>query len=345
MKKVFKVCGVLLTMFMFLACGKEEKKTIYVGTNADMKKVFKVCGVLLTMFMFLACGKEEKKTIYVGTNAEFPPFEYLEKDQMVGFDVDFINAIGKEMGKEIVMKDMSFDGLLPALQSKKVDLVIAGMTASEERKKAVNFSEPYYSANLVMKDMSFDGLLPALQSKKVDLVIAGMTASEERKKAVNFSEPYYSANQVIVLQDTNNDIKTFDDLKGKKIGVMLGFTGDLVITEMGLPSEKFSAMLGFTGDLVITEMGLPSEKFSAAYAGIMALQNGKLDAVVLDSETAKNYVKNNKGLKLAESEGEAEDYAIAVRKEDKQLLDDVNKAIATLKSNGEFEKILKKYFN
>ena len=241
-----------------------------------MKKVFKVCGVLLTMFMFLACGKEEKKTIYVGTNAEFPPFEYLEKDQMVGFDVDFINAIGKEMGKEVVMKDMSFDGLLPALQS-----------------------------------------------KKVDLVIAGMTASEERKKAVNFSEPYYSANQVIVLQDTNNDIKTFDDLKGKKIGVMLGFTGDLVITEMGLPTEKFSA----------------------AYAGIMALQNGKLDAVVLDSETAKNYVKNNKGLKLAETEGEAEDYAIAVRKEDKQLLDDVNKAIATLKSNGEFEKILKKYFN
>ncbi|WP_300329759.1 basic amino acid ABC transporter substrate-binding protein [Fusobacterium sp.] len=241
-----------------------------------MKKVFKVCGILLAMFMFVACGKEEKKVLYVGTNAEFPPFEYLEKDQMVGFDIDFINALGKELGKEIVMKDMSFDGLLPALQS-----------------------------------------------KKVDIVIAGMTASEERKNAVNFSEPYYSANQVIVLNENNTDIKDFEDLKDKKIGVMLGFTGDLVITEMGLPSEKFSA----------------------AYAGIMALQNGKLDAVVLDSETATSYVKNNKGLKLAEGKGESEDYAIAIRKDDKQLLEDINKAIVTLKSNGEFDKILKKYFN
>lgn len=241
-----------------------------------MKRIFKVCGILLTMFMFVACGKEEKKVLYVGTNAEFPPFEYLEKNEIVGFDIDFINALGKELGREIVMKDMSFDGLLPALQS-----------------------------------------------RKVDIVIAGMTATEERKKSVNFSEPYYSANQVIVLKEDNTDIKDFDDLKDKKIGVMLGFTGDLVVTEMGLSSEKFNA----------------------AYAGIMALQNNKLDAVVLDSETATNYIKNNKGLKLAEGKGESEDYAIAIRKEDKQLLEEINRAIVTLKSNGEFDKILKKYFN
>ncbi len=241
-----------------------------------MKRIFKVCGILLTMFMFVACGKEEKKVLYVGTNAEFPPFEYLEKNEIVGFDIDFINALGKELGREIVMKDMSFDGLLPALQS-----------------------------------------------RKVDIVIAGMTATEERKKSVNFSEPYYSANQVIVLKENNTDIKDFDDLKDKKIGVMLGFTGDLVVTEMGLSSEKFNA----------------------AYAGIMALQNNKLDAVVLDSETATNYIKNNKGLKLAEGKGESEDYAIAIRKEDKQLLEEINRAIVTLKSNGEFDKILKKYFN
>lgn len=241
-----------------------------------MKRILKVCGILLTMFMFVACGKEEKKVLYVGTNAEFPPFEYLEKNEIVGFDIDFINALGKELGREIVMKDMSFDGLLPALQS-----------------------------------------------RKVDIVIAGMTATEERKKSVNFSEPYYSANQVIVLKENNTDIKDFDDLKDKKIGVMLGFTGDLVVTEMGLSSEKFNA----------------------AYAGIMALQNNKLDAVVLDSETATNYIKNNKGLKLAEGKGESEDYAIAIRKEDKQLLEEINRAIVTLKSNGEFDKILKKYFN
>lgn len=229
--------------------------------------------VILSLVVF-TCSFGAKK-VYVGTNAEFPPFEYLESGKMVGFDVDLIEEIGKVIGKEIVMKDMSFDGLIPALQS-----------------------------------------------KKVDLVIAGMTASEERKKTVDFSEPYYSANQVIVLNEKNEDIKTFEDLKGKKIGVMLGFTGDVVITEMGLPNEKYNA----------------------AFAGIMALQSGKIDAVVLDSETANNYVKKNKGLKLAEGKGEAEDYAIAIRKADKKLLKEVNDAILTLKENGKFDELLTKYF-
>ena len=124
---------------------------------------------------------------------------------------------------------------------------------------------------IVVKDMSFDGLLPALQTNKVDVVVAGMTATEERKRkaVVTFSQPYYSANQVIILAEGNNDIKDFADLKGKKVAVMLGFTGDVVVSEME--------------DVKV-------ERFNAAYAGIMALQNGKVDAVVLDSETANNYV-------------------------------------------------------
>lgn len=213
--------------------------------------------------------------IYVGTNAEFPPFEYLEKGSIVGFDIDLMKEIGKVIGKEVIVKDMSFDGLIPALQT-----------------------------------------------KKVDLIIAGMTATEDRKRTVNFSNPYYSANQVIVTNDKNKEIKTFKDLKNKKIGVMLGFTGDFVIEEMGYPSEKFNS----------------------AFTGIMALQSGKLDAVVLDSETAKNYVKKNKNLKLAEGKGELENYAIAIRKTDEKLLKEINNAIKILKENGKFEELLIKYF-
>ncbi|MFK4785535.1 basic amino acid ABC transporter substrate-binding protein [Fusobacterium sp. MFO224] len=233
----------------------------------------KILLVILSVVLFTVSFGSNK--VYVGTNAEFPPFEYLEKGEMVGFDVDLAKEIGKIMGKEIVMKDMAFDGLIPALQT-----------------------------------------------KKVDLIIAGMTATEDRKKTVNFSDPYYSANQVIVLNEENTDIKGFEDLKGKKIGVMLGFTGDFVITEMGYPSEKFNA----------------------AFAGIMALQSKKIDAVVLDSETANNYIKKNDNLKLAEGKGEAEDYAIAIRKADKELLEEVNSAIEELKENGKFEELLTKYF-
>ncbi|MDP0493764.1 MAG: basic amino acid ABC transporter substrate-binding protein [Fusobacterium sp. JB021] len=233
----------------------------------------KILLVILSLILFTVSFGSNK--IYVGTNAEFPPFEYLEKGEMVGFDVDLIEEIGKVMGKEIVMKDMAFDGLIPALQT-----------------------------------------------KKVDLIIAGMTATEDRKKTVNFSDPYYSANQVIVLNKSNEDIKGFEDLKNKKIGVMLGFTGDFVVTEMGYSSEKFNA----------------------AFAGIMALQSNKIDAVVLDSETANNYIKKNNNLKLAEGKGEAEDYAIAIRKTDEGLLEDVNLAIKVLKENGKFDELLIKYF-
>lgn len=244
-----------------------------------MKKIVKLLSVFVLMlsFAFTANGAEKKEKIYVGTNAEFPPFEYLEGSNVVGFDIDFINAIAAEMGKEVVIKDMSFDGLLPALQT-----------------------------------------------NKVDVVIAGMTATEERMKAVNFSQPYYSANQVIILAEDNTDIKDFADLKGKAVAVMLGFTGDVVVSEME--------------DVKV-------ERFNAAYAGIMALQNGKVDAVVLDSETANNYVAKNSGLKLAEGKGEAEDYAIAVKKQDVKLLEDINKAIDKIKADGTFAKLIEKHFN
>lgn len=249
-----------------------------------MKKVVKLLSVLMLMFAFVACGDkkeeakvEEKGPLYVGTNAEFPPFEYLEEGKVVGFDVDFINAIGKELGREIIVKDMSFDGLLPALQT-----------------------------------------------KKVDVVVAGMTATEERQKAVNFSQPYYSANQVIILPTENTNIKGFEDLVGKRVAVMLGFTGDVVVSEME---------------------GVEIERFNAAYAGIMALQAGKVDAVVLDSETANNYVAKNEGLKLAEGKGESEDYAIAVRKDDAKLLEELNIAITKIKEDGTFGEIIEKYFN
>lgn len=245
-----------------------------------MKKVMKLLSVLMLMLVFVGCGGEKateaKKPLYVGTNAEFPPFEYLEDGKVVGFDVDLINALGKEMGREIVIKDMSFDGLLPALQT-----------------------------------------------GKVDIVIAGMTATPEREKTVNFSSPYYSANQVIIVPEGNTEIKDFKDLEGKKVAVMLGFTGDVVVSEM--PNVQV-------------------ERFNAAYAGIMALQGNKVDAVVLDSETANNYVAKNAGLKLAEGKGEKEDYAIAIKKNDEELLKEINDAIVKVKENGTFSTIIEKHF-
>lgn len=241
-----------------------------------MKKMFKkvLIGMMVLSLSATALAKEK---IYVGTNAEFPPFEYLDKGEITGFDIEMMNEIGKVLDAEIKVQDMAFDGLLPALQM-----------------------------------------------KKVDVVIAGMTATEERKKTVAFTQPYYTASQVIIVKEGDNSINSFDSLKGKKVGVMLGFTGDTVVSEIE---------------------GVNVERFNAAYAGIMALKADKVDAVVLDSEPAKNYVKQNPGLKIAEADAAQEEYAIAIRKNDKKLLENLEKALSEIKANGTYDKLLEKYFN
>ncbi len=102
-----------------------------------MKKLILLLMIILSTFSFAT------KKLYVGTNAEFKPYEYLEGDKITGFDIDFMNAIGKEIGYEVHWVNMGFDGLLPALQMNKVDAVIAGMSQTPERQKAVDFSMPY----------------------------------------------------------------------------------------------------------------------------------------------------------------------------------------------------------
>lgn len=236
-------------------------------------KIMKYVGIGMGMMLLsmVAFGK----TLYVGTNAEFAPFEYLEKGKVTGFDMELMNALAKEM---------------------KMDVKI--------------------------ENMAFDGLLPALQMKKVDVVIAGMTETPERKKAVSFTKPYFKAKQVIITKK-GKDIKDFKELSGKRVGVMLGFTGDAVVSDI---------------------KGAKVQRFDATYSAVMALEKGKVDAVVADSEPAKKYIASYKDLAIASAKAEEEDYAIAVRKNDKALLDNLNKALVKVKSNGTYDALLKKYF-
>ncbi len=90
------------------------------------------------------------ETIKMGTNAAFPPFEYVEGTKVVGFDVSTSEYIAKNLGKKLEVVDMNFDGLIAALQAGSIDFIAAGMTATEERRKNVDFSEPYYSSNQVI---------------------------------------------------------------------------------------------------------------------------------------------------------------------------------------------------
>jgi ABC-type amino acid transport substrate-binding protein len=87
----------------------------------------------------------DSTVIRVGTEATYPPFEYRsEKNEIVGYDIDVVKALGAHLDKEVELVDMSFDGLIPALLTGKIDMIAAGMTNTEERRKKVDFSDVYY---------------------------------------------------------------------------------------------------------------------------------------------------------------------------------------------------------
>ncbi|SDL55201.1 basic amino acid ABC transporter substrate-binding protein [Halarsenatibacter silvermanii] len=99
------------------------------------------------------------ETYTVGTSAGFPPFEYVEDGEIVGFDIDLMEAIGEEQGFEVEFVDISFDSLIPGLNAGQFDIVAAGMTITEERAEVVDFTDPYFSANqavLVREDSEDD---------------------------------------------------------------------------------------------------------------------------------------------------------------------------------------------
>ena len=118
-----------------------------------MKKIISI--MLLTMLFVIACGEkkesatsgnEKGQVIKVGLESTYPPFEYKEDGQLKGFDIDLMNELGKALGFQVKFIEQPFDGLIPALKSGKIDLVAAGMSATEERKKSVDFSDTYYKS-------------------------------------------------------------------------------------------------------------------------------------------------------------------------------------------------------
>ena len=95
-------------------------------------------------------GTTGSKAVKLGTNAAFPPFEYVEGKNIVGFDITMGQKIAKNAGLKLEVVDMAFDSLIPALQSGTIDFIAAGMSVNEERKKNVDFSETYFESEQVI---------------------------------------------------------------------------------------------------------------------------------------------------------------------------------------------------
>lgn len=249
-----------------------------------MKKTSKLAALLLAAalcFSLTACGSESGGTIKFGTNAEFPPFEFISANGVIG-EFDGIDmAIAKQIGED------------------------NGMTA-------------------VIENMEFDSLLVAIQNGQIDAAIAGMTVTEERKESVDFSTSYYVATQVIIVKE-DSTIASAADLADKLTAVVQGYTGETCVSELGYNYESFKKG---------TEC-------------IMELVNGKCDAVVIDSATAAKYVSDNEGLKIVNDDSVfgSEEYAIAVKKGNTELLNKINASIEKMLADGTVAELGDKYMS
>lgn len=182
---------------------------------------------------------------------------------------------------------------------------------------------------LVIENVEFGSIVTGVQSGKYDVGIAGMTVTEERKESVNFSDSYATGVQVVIVKE-GSAIKTLDDLAGADvmIGVQQDTTGHIYASD--------TVENGGYGEDHVTA-------FLNGADAVNALATDKVDAVIIDNEPAKSFVAANEGLKILETEWLVEDYAIAINKEDTQLLEDVNTALAELKADGTIDSIISKY--
>ena len=177
-------------------------------------------------------------------------------------------------------------------------------------------------ATLEIVDMEFDSIITDVEQGEVSFGMAGMTVTEERKEQVDFSASYATGVQSVIVAE-NSEIATLDDLSGKKIGVQLGTTGDIY------SCDDF-------GEENVT-------KFAKGADAVLALKGGDVDAVIIDNEPAKSFVAANEGLKILDTDYAIEDYAIAIKKGNTDMLDDINAALEKLTADGTVDNIIAKY--
>ncbi len=166
---------------------------------------------------------------------------------------------------------------------------------------------------LVIKDVAFDSIINEVKTGKADFGAAGISYSDERAKQVSFSINYSTSKQVVIVKK-DSDIKNVDDIYNKKISVQLGSVADSYVT------KKYDKAT------IVRQ-----KKYLAA---IQDLKDNKVDCVVMDELPAKEILNNNNGLIILEGELTHDSYGMIVNKDNKELLDSINKVLTRLLNDG-----------
>ncbi len=284
MKKLYiLLAALLLVTLTFAGCGDQEAASS--GNTSAVSSTPETDSSAVSSSVEASSAAESDTTatggtLVMATNAFFEPYEFYDGDTIVGIDAEVGKAIADKLG-------MGFE----------------------------------------ISDMEFDSIIPAIESGKADIGMAGMTVTEDRKKNVNFTQSYATGVQVVIVPE-DSDIASIDDLEGKKIGCQQGTTGWIYCSDT--PENGGYGEENVTG-------------YSKGSDAVMALLSGKVDCVVIDNEPAKAFVAANEGLKILDTEFTVEDYAIAIAKDNTELLEKVDAALGELIADGTVQKIVDKY--
>lgn len=181
---------------------------------------------------------------------------------------------------------------------------------------------------LEIADIEFNSIIAGVQTGKYDIGIAGITVTDERKESVAFTDSYATGVQSVIVKEDSPITSPADlgaDGATYTIGVQLSTTGDIYA------SDEFGE------DRV--------QKFQTGADAVNALKADKVDCVIIDNQPANSYVTQNQGLKVLDTEYAVEEYAICTSKDNSELLNDINAALAELKADGTIDGIIAKYIS
>jgi polar amino acid transport system substrate-binding protein len=256
----------------------------------DRKVLTAVLAVMVMLILsFAGCAEAPSgpadggvTTYVVGIDAEYPPFSYLDpQGNAIGFDVESMKWIAEDQGFEVKFQPTAWDGIIPALEAKKIDVIYAGMTITPERAEKVAFSNPYWTVN---QDVA------ALESSTVTIedVLAGNAS----------------------------------------IGVQRGCTAATWVEEN----------LVETGILPQSDLKV----YDNTPLAVTDLVNGRVDVVMYDDLSLDKIIEG-KPARIIGSVETKEEFGVAVRKEDTELLAMINDGLANLMADPYWEELQDKY--
>ncbi|WP_276272569.1 basic amino acid ABC transporter substrate-binding protein [Haloarcula litorea] len=228
-------------------------------------------------------GSGGGQTITAGTAPGFPPFEMKEGGELVGFDIDLLEAV-------VGQSDYELSG---------------------------------------WEEFEFDSLIPALTNDNIDVIAAGMTINEKRDETIDFTDPYYSSDQAIVVRsDGDFSPSELADLADRPIGAQSGTTGEGVVQDELVGDEISESQYNSYGNYVLA---------------IEDLQNGNIDAVVIDVPVARTFAAN-RPVEVAFVYETGEQFGFGVRTDADELTSSLNDGLATVRENGTYEDLTAEWF-